>query len=793
MDFYSHIYKSGDNKITDIKPLRRHLFNAALIAKSNLPDNLNFSYSNNLLSSFLNDIVIFHDFGKYTSFFQNYLLGKNKDSVLSNHSHIGAYYIFNKYITDNPKLALLGYYIIKNHHGNFNDFSDDPIYLPNERILLKEKLNHQYLDLEKNLKDIENDLNTNIIKEYISVPEKALFYKIRQIDKEKSIQNYYLINYLFSLLIEADKLDASNTEQYTRIEIDKESVSTHIKSKKRDDNFINKIRSEIRNEVKTKLTKDYLLSNNIFTLTAPTGSGKTFLNLEFALQLRDVLKNETGNLPQIIYSLPFISIIEQTEQVIKEVLGNNAKILAHYQFSDTFDPDYADNENITYSNRIQILETWQSDIIITSFVQLLQTLIGNRNKFLKKFHHLANSIIILDEVQALKAEYLPLIGAALYYLTKFLNCKIIFSTATRPFIFELADKYLLGNHNEIKFTELLNDHEKYFNKFNRTKLIPLIKSELKVEEFLDFFKSKYDPSKSCLVVCNTVNNSILIHNLLEKEFGENNLFYLSTNIIPLQKEKVLKAINERLNTKDKQKPILVSTQVIEAGVDLDFDMAFRELSPIDSIIQTAGRVNRNYNLEEAAPVYIFDLGTCPRIYGAIAQITSSNLLKDKTEITEQDYLLTINNYFTILNDKKSFSASSEIYDAMLNLKYHSNNDKKGISDFKLIEDDVFENSVFIEYLDKEQNDEKEEKDKIPATEIYQKYCDFIDKKITKEEFAKYVKLFNKYVISIPKTLIDRNDLKGKGKNLYYVKNEIIDYFYKTKTGFIRKEDKSQCM
>ena len=81
MDFYSHIYKSGDNQITDIKPLRRHLFNAALIAKSNLPNNLNFSYANNVLSSFLNDIVIFHDFGKYTSFFQNYLLGKNKDSV----------------------------------------------------------------------------------------------------------------------------------------------------------------------------------------------------------------------------------------------------------------------------------------------------------------------------------------------------------------------------------------------------------------------------------------------------------------------------------------------------------------------------------------------------------------------------------------------------------------------------------------------------------------------------------------------------------------------------------------
>jgi len=791
MQFLSHLNKGPLKKG---KLLKQHLFGVAKLTQYNFSKN-NFSISDSVLKKFISDIAMFHDFGKYTINFQTYLRNGGAKSELNSHSSFGAYLLFNYYLEENPLLAIIGYYIIKSHHSDLLNFKNDDIYLSSNLNSLKKYFEYKKKSIITHIKQIESEFFIDDLIPLLKFPDLIVIDELRKnlFDNSPSIENYYLINYLFSLLIEADKLDASNTEQYTRIEIDKESVSTHIKSKKRDDNFINKIRSEIRNEVKTKLTKDYLLSNNIFTLTAPTGSGKTFLNLEFALQLRDVLKNETGNLPQIIYSLPFISIIEQTEQVIKEVLGNNAKILAHYQFSDTFDPDYADNENITYSNRIQILETWQSDIIITSFVQLLQTLIGNRNKFLKKFHHLANSIIILDEVQALKAEYLPLIGAALYYLTKFLNCKIIFSTATRPFIFELADKYLLGNHNEIKFTELLNDHEKYFNKFNRTKLIPLIKSELKVEEFLDFFKSKYDPSKSCLVVCNTVNNSILIHNFLEKEFGENNLFYLSTNIIPLQKEKVLKAINERLNTKDKQKPILVSTQVIEAGVDLDFDMAFRELSPIDSIIQTAGRVNRNYNLEEAAPVYIFDLGTCPRIYGAIAQITSSNLLKDKTEITEQDYLLTINNYFTILNDKKSFSDSSEIYDAMLNLKYHSNNDKKGVSDFKLIEDDVFENSVFIEYLDKDPDDEKKGKKEIPATEIYQKYCDFIDKKITKEEFAKYVKLFNKYVISIPKTLIDRNDLKGKGKNLYYVKNEIIDYFYKTKTGFIRKEDKSQCM
>jgi CRISPR-associated endonuclease/helicase Cas3 len=780
MEYYSHIYKQGDNQITEKKLLKRHLKNAASIALGNLSTGLKFNIQKNILDTFTNDICLLHDLGKYTVYFQNYLTGKAKGSDLSNHSHIGAYYIYNKYIADNPKLALLGYYIIKNHHANFNDFNDESIFSSDERILLKEKLSPQFLNLEENLKNIENDLDTKIIKAYIAVPEKPLFYKIRQIDKQPSIENYYLINYLFSLLIEADKLDASNTKQYTRIEIDKESVSTHLKNNKSDDNFINKIRSEIRDEVKEKLTKEYLLSNNIFTLTAPTGSGKTLLNLEFALQLRNVLKEETGNYPQIIYSLPFISIIEQTEQVIKSVLGNNAKILAHYQFSDLFDPDFADNESLTYSNKLQILETWQSDIVVTSFVQLLQTLIGNRNKFLKKFHHFANSIIILDEVQALKAEYLPLIGAALYYLTKFLNCKIIFSTATRPFIFELANSVLLNNSEKTIFSEIFSNHIIYFNKFNRTKLIPILEKVLDIDEFFELFNSKYNRNKSCLIVCNTINNSLKIFDRLEKEYGEENVFYLSTNIIPLQKEKVLKEIKERLNDKEKQRPILVSTQVIEAGVDLDFEMGFRELSPIDSIIQTAGRVNRNNLLSEIAPIYIFNLGTCARVYGSIAQFTSLSVLKNDIEITEQKYLETINNYFITINKKQSFKDSTNIFEAMLNLKYHSTGDKKGVSDFKLIEDDAFENSVFVE-LDED------------AADVYQRYSDFINKKITKEEFVKYVKQFNKYVISIPSILLDKTDLKGIGKNFYYIKNEILEYFYKTKTGFIRKEDGNLCL
>jgi len=210
----------------------------------------------------------------------------------------------------------------------------------------------------------------------------------------------------------------------------------------------------------------------------------------------------------------------------------------------------------------------------------------------------------LDEVQAIGYEKLPVVGAALYFLTKFLNSKVILSTATRPFIFELANN-LLMEKEQITFTELLPNHEFYFNQLNRTKLIPLLDKTFDVEEFVELFKSKYDNSKSALIVCNTINNSLKIFDLIEKYYGEDKVFYLSTNIIPLQKEKVLKNLKDLLDPKNNSdiKPILVSTQVIEAGVDLDFDMAFREISPIDSIIQSAGRVNRNNRIRTGFRLY----------------------------------------------------------------------------------------------------------------------------------------------------------------------------------------------
>ncbi len=777
--FFSHI--NTDSNINDgNKLLKRHLKNAALIAQDNLYKNLNFSIPYNQLKEVINDLCIYHDLGKYTSYFQEYLTKGVNHGHLSHHSHIGAFYFYNKYYRNNPRLAIIGYFIIKNHHSNFNDFEKESIFNSSEYSLLKDRYKEQYNNLVENLDKVSDDIEEEINKLFLTIPEKDLKTKIKYFDKQKSIENYFLINYLFSLLIEADKIDASNTPRYTLKEINKNVVNNYLSNLKIEKTIINELRKEIRQEV----AKNYgsnLLNKNIFTLTAPTGSGKTLLNLEFALHLREEIYKNTGKFPQIVYSLPFISIIEQTEQVIKKVIGNEIKILAHYQFNDLFDPDYADKEDLSYSKRIQLLETWQSDIVVTSFVQLLQTLISNRNKFLKKFNHFANSIIILDEVQAIKSELLPIVGAALYYLTKFLNCKILLSTATFPFIFELAKTEILDKTENIDFYELLKNHNKYFSKINRTKLIPAIDKVFDIDEFFEFFTSVYKNEKSCLVVCNTINNSLKLYDKFYKEFGEENVFYLSTNIISLQKEKVIKEIKERLRNKSETcKTILISTQVIEAGVDLDFEIGFRELSPIDSIIQTAGRINRNYSLE-MCPIYIFDLGTCQKVYGAIAQSSVKTILTKNKEILESDYLTLINDYYKELYNKKSFSFSKNIFNAMLNLKYHSD-DKTipGVSSFRLIEDDNFENSVFVEIDD-------------DAKLCYQKFCDYIDKKIDKEEFAKYSKLFNKYSISIPKHIIDKNALKGKVSNLYYIKNEILDFYYNNKTGFIRKEDSNLCL
>ncbi len=593
--------------------------------------------------------------------------------------------------------------------------------------------------------------------------------------KEARIGHYFQINYLFSLLIEADKLDASETPVHSRSRLDPFAVGHFLSESK------NELRNRVRQTVVNRLNELDLENKRLFTLTAPTGVGKTLTALDFALQLRDKVPNLRRG--QIIYALPFINIIEQSFEVYKNVFQeSDVEVLAHYQYADVFGTGKLnhnfDGNEPNYNQKAMALDTWQSDIVITSFVQLLHTLIGSRNKLLKKFNHFADSILILDEVQTLRLDLLPVVGAALFYLTRFLNTRVLMMTATKPEIMRLAFEKILVNDGISKTDctpeELLDDHEGIYTQYKRTKVIPLLEHDFGKENqektFLEqVFSKHWHPGHSCLVVVNKVMRSIALFKILRNFVKEKNLlnpvYYLSTNIVPVHRMERIRKIKKDLDAGEK--PTLVATQVVEAGVDLDFDMGFRDLGPIDSIIQVAGRINRQANplnpMEPHKPLFIVDLKDCERIYSRTTYDQSRAALSNKSEILEADYLQLVTDYFRE-SSIKGYDESITVFKAMKELRY-GDLDKE----FQVIKETPNTTSVFV-LCDSR------------AFEVKTAFERRQNGEMSKTEFDRdFKKDFNQRIIAVPKFYT--NHLSELNE---YIKLALPEH-YDIETGFIREK------
>jgi len=791
MEFYSHATEiNGIRKGS--KLLKNHLLDVSHKAKKSILPMVNLSISEKP-EKIVSDLTVFHDLGKYTTFFQNYLLGKEKvNQKLKNHSLIGAIYLLNKF-NDDPFYAAILYYIIINHHTSLSNILGTGLF--NANIETDSFINRQLDDIHKNKSLINNEINDLDIERFLIFPQDKVQKNIRKtikkiIIKSPSVQHYFTINYLFSLLIEADKLDASGTSLYTRKKLPVNAVENFIGKadskklpplEKIDGYEQNTIRNWVRASVLENLEDKNILKENIFTLTAPTGIGKTLTALDFALRLKKQISQKENFEPQIIYGLPFINIIEQGLKVYNDVFDKTGvNILGHYQYADIFGTD---NNTESYDKKLMKLNTWQSDIVITSFVQFFETLISNRNKMLLKFNHLAGAIVILDEIQTLRLEQLPLIGAVLFYLSKYLNTRLILMTATKPKIFELANKEIVENEEGQKITprELLKDYEKVFEKFNRTKIIPLLENDLETAaDFYGLFTKKRKNNESCLIVCNTVQRSIDIFNEL-KENGIKNLYYLSTNIVPAVRLNIIE--NIKTDIKKGKAPVLVSTQVVEAGVDLDFDMGFRDLAPIDSIVQVAGRINRENNPDKIlSPLYVIQFRKdnanydAALVYDSLTRQQVIKALQNKKEIPENQYLRMLEEYYAGISEKEAFTEARSLFNAMKTLKYDSDdNNELTVNKFKIIKSATWTKSVFIELNDK-------------AEKARRAYTAMLNGEITKADFDRnFKKTFNQYIIAVPEKYSgELENINEYTDSIKLVRNEKINNYYSVETGFIRE-------
>lgn len=628
-----------DKKINHFQSLDDHLNHTTSIMLESLSAAVHFDVlSSGDLHTLVSAIGKFHDLGKFTDFFQSYIkYGKNLGD-LKNHAHVSALALY-RYLqlshpfTCDPKerevLLFLVYLVVRLHH---NHLATDGLFLKSNVLAMMTVLQKQTAQLNNKADEMAKFYGVNP-QQMIQLLDVAPVLQNRSLtlmkeklqDRRKHERWYFILLYLFSLLIDSDKLDSAQLGKRSLAQLSPELVSEYLNKKHGDDlgndhdSGVTDQREEARRSiisVVNSLTEEQLRDCRLYTLTAPTGIGKTLSSLQAALVLREKLKPLLGRYPRIITAIPFINILQGAEKDYRGTLDKNAHVIVHHQNADFFASE--PTEDLPLDKKLLEVESWEGDVILTTFVQLFQSLITGNKRRLKKLNKLAGSIVILDEVQSIPEKYMPLIGACLIKLGEYYGTRFILMTATQPKIIELGIRLLresrscMPKEHYLQRIELLPDHTRYFQSLHRTKIIPVLDRKMDVPDFIDFFLDTWE-QRSSVIVVNTIRQSLELYEALaELDLEDTAIRYLSTNLMPTHRRAVIDEVWKMLESG--QRVILVSTQTIEAGVDLDFDIGYRALAPLEAIVQTAGRVNRKGKKMDregrpmVCPVYVIELG-----------------------------------------------------------------------------------------------------------------------------------------------------------------------------------------
>lgn len=731
-------------------------------------------FSDEILKDIFTIIAFSHDIGKTTKFFQEYITKKDrnlKSKKETKHSLLGAVvslHLTDRYLKskciDNKFLLALSFIIPKRHHSNLKEFLYEFIIEDEEKNILKkqiesidkEKFNHflELLRIEK--KEIVSFDFNDINLEEIEIKLLEIKRYIRKLEKDSTLDYFIDTAIFYSLLLDADKSDVGiKTDKsilFKNIDINPKIVDQYVSKLKNTENDLHNLRYQAYKEVSEK---EINLNEKIYTITLPTGIGKTLISLKVALNIADRFKKEKGKNLKIIYCLPFLSVIEQNykviENLLKESMSLDNSILMKYHHLTGFNYKGEDDEFDYDTSRI-LIEGFNSKIITTTFIQFFYSFIGNKNKMLRKFHKFTNSIVILDEIQSIPHHFWLLIKETLYKMAERFNFYVILSTATQPMIFD--------NHVE------LADYQKYFKALNRYN-IHINKTPQTLQEF---YKSvKIEDDKFYLFIMNTVNSAKELYNLLKNEYKDEILF-LSTHIVPKQR---LERINQ---IKEKKKRIVVSTQLVEAGVDVDFDVVYRDFAPLDSVIQSAGRCNREGKKEKGI-LYLVNLKDengrfyHSYIYSNILTYITQEVLKENF-YEEKDILNLSKKYYQLVKERVSDDKSVELLKALYGLKFSGDKEKdriNSIEDFVLIQEDFYKSDVFVEIDEKAEKVWKEYENILKIEDVFER----------KEAFDRIKKDFYDYVISVP----IKENIPLFENYFYYIPKSNLDEYYDIESGF----------
>lgn len=782
-DLMSHPNKKLENHLKNVADFSYDVFNFLEIENKELFSNISFL------------IGLTHDFAKSTSFFQTYLSDHTKKEN-TQHSFLSAiftYYVVKNYLDKNninfeSNLSIISYIVVLAHHGNLKDITKLDDY--NEKKINSKMVLKQIEDLKSsddNLSKFYDDFEIDFFRFFDEFDEisEEITDELLIFSFEGNIDNYFYILLFYSSLLDADKMDASESKRINRENIPGDIVDIFKKNNLRDskDN-INKTREEAYQEVNGNIL-NMDLNERILSIELPTGIGKTFTGVSAALKLKERINNELNFNPRIIYSLPFLTIVDQNSDTISSILNeSNLKgsnfLLNHNHLSDM---NYKSNdlEEYNISNSKILIEGWNSEIIVTTFIQFFYSIISNKNKSLRKFHNITNSIILLDEIQSVPYKYWKIINLFFKKLAYEYNCWIILMTATQPYIFK---------ENEIK--SLVDNVEYYFNKFDRVNYNFNLDSQ-NFEDFKKEFVDKIsnDSKNDYLVVLNTINSSKELYEFIKDYYSvmdydiylddcngicyigdDIQLIYLSNNIIPKHRLEKINAIKE-----SNRQSIVISTQLIEAGVDIDVDIIYRDLAPLDSLVQTAGRCNRSGNKEKGI-VNVISLKNengksySSFIYDSLLLNKTKEVLTSLNQISEKEFnLAAAKNYFKLIYN--SGTQDDYLIKIIENLRF-----PEIPSNFKLIEEDIQKVDVFVVI-----NSE--------AKLLFEKYNDIINNYKgfdRKNEFLKIKNKFYKYVISVDKTKIGSTNLCND--EIFYIGENDVFRKYDLDTGFKPEDDEN---
>jgi CRISPR-associated endonuclease/helicase Cas3 len=561
-------------------------------------------------------IGLLHDFGKYSKEFQMYIksatgeINPDEDDYIDakgmkgkiDHSSAGAQFVWKRLSRFGAKAGqgevcgqILALCIASHHSGLIDSFGidDKPVFSnrmakPDEKVHLDEcQQKADQVIREK----IEKLANVELVK--------ALFGRLRlfvNFEKPSTIDLFnlgFFTRFLFSCLIDADRLNSAEFEDPDRLQERLESSGSINWSVAIDRlehhllglsvrNYVDELRREISDNCKNNAYK----SQGIYTLTVPTGGGKTYASLRYALH-----HARHHCLERIIYVIPYTSIIEQNAKVIREVVERQSDVrpwvLEHHS---NLEP-----EQQTWQSKL-VSENWDAPIVLTTMVQLLETLFSGGTKGVRRLHQLANSVLVFDEIQTLPINCVHIFCNAMNFLVQSCKTTVVLCTATQPLLNELKSpekgQLIIPEENE-----LAGDFNRHFLDLRRVDIHNQIKpcgwsavevSALAVEQF--------QRKGSCLVIVNTKAWAQELYLRCAEQVDDSEIFHLSTNQCPRHRKIVLYLIKKRLKHK---KPVLcLSTQLIEAGVDVDFSSVIRFLAGLDSIAQAAGRCNRNGELKD---------------------------------------------------------------------------------------------------------------------------------------------------------------------------------------------------